>query len=440
MVVGGNGMELLFMTGCLIVLLLFFLAIGVPVAFSMGLVFVTGAVLFLSPAHLFRVAQITFSRGTEFLFVVAPLFILMANLLSFGGVSEDAFSAAQLWLGRCPGSLAVSSIIACALFGAVCGSSPATAATIGAVAIPEMLKRGYNKRIAVGCVAAGGTLGILIPPSVCFILYGIITETSIGALFVAGILPGILLAGLLSLYVMSIALIRPSWAPRVEGATWRMRFASLRGVLPFLMLFVLVMGSIYAGLATPTESASLGTTGAIIVVMIYRKLSWKHLKDSLLATTRVTSMFIFLIFGGVSFAFLLTALGIPLKLADALLALEVGPWVIMIFINVLYIILGCLMDPLGMLMITLPILFPAIVRLGFDPIWFGVIVTINCEIGMISPPVGFNLFVLKGVVPSGVTLNDIMRGSLPFVSILILGLVLISVFPEIALWLPSHLR
>jgi C4-dicarboxylate transporter, DctM subunit len=436
---GRNKMETWLLVLLLVGMLFFFLALGVPVAFSMGLVCIGGILLFLSPAHLFRIAQISYSRGTEFLFIVVPLFILMANVISFAGVGGDAFTAAQNWLGRLPGGLAVSTIMACTGFAAVCGSSPATAATIGAVSVPEMLKRGYDKKLATGCVAAGGTLGILIPPSVALILYGIITETSIGALFIAGILPGICLSALLSLYVMVVSSVRPSLAPSVEGVSWSKRLASLKRVGPILALSVIVLGSIYTGVATPTESASLGATAAIVIAAVHRSLSWKNLKEALLATVRVTSMVLFLIFGGVSFAFVLAALGIPIELSEALLKMKANPWLIMVLINLAYLVLGCIMDPLGIMIITLPILFPAVVALGFDPVWFGIIVTINTEIGMITPPVGFNLFVLKSVVPREVSLTDIILGSLPFVLVLIAGLVLILLFPQIALWLPSRL-
>jgi C4-dicarboxylate transporter, DctM subunit len=434
-----NEMEPWLMCVLFVVALLFFLAIGVPVAFSMGLVAVGGILVFLSPAHLYQIGQISFSKGTEFLFIVVPLFILMANVIAFTGVGEDAFTAAQMWLGRLPGGLGVSTVMACTGFAAVCGSSPATAATIGAVSIPEMLKRGYDKRLTVGCVAAGGTLGILIPPSIAFIIYGIITETSIGALFMAGILPGILLSALLSVYIMVLCMLRPHMAPGIGQVTWKGRWRSLKRVLPVSVLSIVVLGSIYTGIATPTESAALGATAAIIIAFIQGGLNWRILKEALLSTIRVTTMVMFLIFGGVAFAFVLAAVGIPMWFSEAILSLDVSPWMIIVLINVIYFILGCLMDPLGIMIITLPILFPAVVGLGFDPIWFGVVVTINTEIGMITPPVGFNLFVLKSVVPPEVKLSDIVMGSLPFVVVLCIGLALIMCFPAISTWLPSHL-
>jgi len=424
----------------LIVALFIFLAVGVPVAFSLGLTSIVGMLLFLSPVHLFQIAQISFTKGTEFLFIVAPLFILMANVISFAGVGHDVFTAAQLWLGRLPGGLAVSTIIASAGFASVSGSSPATAATIGAVAMPEMLRRGYNKRLAAGSIAAGGTLGILIPPSIALIMYGIITETSIGLLFIAGIFPGLCLAAFLSIFIMIVTKAKPSLAPKVETADWRKRLVSLWRVWPTMILSVTVLGSIYGGVATPTEAAGIGAFGAMVIALAYRKLTWNNLRDSLLATVRVTSMILFLIFGGVCFAFVLSSLGIPHRLAEFIVGLEVNRWVIMLLINALFIMMGCVMDPLGILIITLPVLFPIITKLGFDPIWFGIIVTINSEIGMITPPVGFNLFVLKGVVPKEVSLGDIIRGAFPFVGILILGLLTLMLFPQLALWLPAQLK
>ena len=433
-------MEGLAVVVFLIVALFIFLAVGVPVAFSLGLTSIVGMLLFLSPVHLFQIAQISFTKGTEFLFIVAPLFILMANVISFAGVGHDVFTAAQLWLGRLPGGLAVSTIIASAGFASVSGSSPATAATIGAVAMPEMLRRGYNKRLAAGSIAAGGTLGILIPPSIALIMYGIITETSIGLLFIAGIFPGLCLAAFLSIFIMIVTKAKPSLAPKVETADWRKRLVSLWRVWPTLLLSVTVLGSIYGGVATPTEAAGIGAFGAMVIALAYRKLTWNNLRDSLLATVRVTSMILFLIFGGVCFAFVLSSLGIPHRLAEFIVGLEVNRWVIMLLINALFIMMGCVMDPLGILIITLPVLFPIITKLGFDPIWFGIIVTINSEIGMITPPVGFNLFVLKGVVPKEVSLGDIIRGAFPFVGILILGLLTLMLFPQLALWLPAQLK
>lgn len=270
-------------------------------------------------------------------------------------------------------------------------------------------------------------------------MYGIITETSIGLLFIAGIFPGLCLAAYLSIYIMIVTKLKPSLAPALETVGWRERFVSLGRVWPILLLSLSVLGSIYGGIATPTEAAAIGAFGSMVIALLYGKLTWKHMEESLLATVRVTSMILFLIFGGVSFAFVLSALGIPHQLAEFIVGLEVNRWVIILLINGIYIIMGCVMDPLGILIITLPMLFPVVTELGFDPIWFGIIVTINSEIGMITPPVGFNLFVLKSVVPPEVSLGDIIQGALPFVGVLVLGMITLMFFPEIALWLPAHL-
>jgi C4-dicarboxylate transporter DctM subunit len=421
-------------------LLMVLIGFGVPVAFALGLVGATVAFL-VSPAHLAEMGNIAFDTGTNFVFLAVPLFILMAELLSSARFSAQLFEAASRWLNRIPGALAIASVAACAGFGTICGSSAATAATIGRPAIPEMLNRGYNKRLSVGAVAAGGTLGILIPPSISMIIYGIVTEVSIGQLYLAGIVPGILMMFLLGGSIALAVWLRPGLAPRGDTFTWAECLRSLRGVWPVVVLALVVIVPIYTGIATATEAAALGAAGSIVLAGFSGRLTWHELGGALARTAQITSMIMFLLIGGFMLGFVLSALGIPQALSKYVVSLGgVNPWLVLILINVLFFLLGRAFDPTTIMVITMPVLFPVVVALGFDPVWFGIIITINCEIDNILPPDGINLLVLKSIAPEGVSMNDVILGSAPFVLVLILGMAIIMVFPELALWLPRKLK
>jgi C4-dicarboxylate transporter DctM subunit len=422
-----------------VAVLLLLMTTGTPVAVALGLIGVVGTLYVATPAQLVRLAQIAFTRSSDFVFIVIPLFILMGDLLAAGKTGDDLFSAAQKWLNWLPGSLAVSTIFACAAFGAVCGSSPVTAATIGSVAVPQMWSKGYDRRLALGATASGGTLGIMIPPSVAFILYGIITETSVGQLFIAGIIPGIVLAVMLSLTVVLMVLRRPDLAPATAHVTWSERWQSLGKVWPTAILSVVVLGSIYTGVATPTEAAAIGAGGAITAGLLQRRLTWAGFSRSILGCVKTTSMLMLLLVSGLFASFVLTRLGVPQSFATFLTSLPVSPWVILVLINLLLGIFGMLLDPLSILVITLPIFFPAVVKLGYDPIWFGVIMTLNTEIAAITPPVGFNLFILKAVIP-GAEMLEVIRGSLIFIIPLAAGIALLMLVPDLALVLPRLMR
>jgi C4-dicarboxylate transporter DctM subunit len=420
-------------------ILMVLIGFGVPVAFALGLV--GAAVAFLvSPAHLAEMGNIAFDTGTSFVFLAVPLFILMAELLSSARFSAQLFEAASRWLNRIPGSLAIASVVACAGFGTICGSSAATAATIGRPAIPEMINRGYNKRLSVGAVAAGGTLGILIPPSIAMIIYGIVTEVSIGKLYLAGIVPGILMTILLGGAIALVAWLRPELAPKGESFTWTERLRALRDTWPVVSLALLVIVPIYTGIATATEAAALGAAGSIVLARVSGRLTWHEFGRALTRTAQVTCMIMFLLIGGFTLGFVLSALGVPQAMSKYIVSLGANPWSVMIMINVVFFLLGRALDPTTIMVITMPVLFPVVVALGFDPVWFGIIITINCEIDNILPPDGINLMVLKSIAPEGVTMNDVLMGSAPFVLVLILGMAMIMVFPELALWLPRQLR
>jgi C4-dicarboxylate transporter DctM subunit len=422
----------------IVILLILIIGTGTPIGFGLGFLGLIGMVSFLDIGNLYQIAEIAANTGTNLFMITLPLFILMAEIVSFSGVGDDMYTAAHNWFSWLPGGLAISSIATCTGFAAICGSSPATAATIGMISIPEMIKRGYSRYLAVGSIAAGGTLGILIPPSITMIIYGVITEVSIGKLFIAGIVPGIILAAILSTAIAFAVKIKPDLAPHVEGITWKERLSSLKRVWAFIVLAISIIGTIYAGIATPTESAAIGATFAIIIALIYQRLTIKSLHGAVVRTVAVTAMIMFLILGGNTLAFLLSTLTIPQYITELITSLEVSRWIIMITINIVLIIMGCLLDPMAIMVISLPILFPIVTKLGFDPVWFGVIVTINVEIGMITPPVGLNLFILKGAIP-GISMKEIVMGSLPFVLLLIIGLAVVMVFPSLATWLPGRM-
>jgi C4-dicarboxylate transporter DctM subunit len=427
------------LTIILFAILIILLGFGVRIAFCLGIIGVAGILTFLEPSVLYQVAEVAADTGTNIFLITLPLFILMAEVVSFSGVGDDMYSAAHAWLSWLPGGLAISSIATCTGFAAICGSSPATAASVGLVSVPEMIKRGYDKRLAVGAVSVGGTLGILIPPSNTMIIYGLITETSIGKLFMAGIIPGIVLSLILCSAIAIAVTVKPELAPRIKGVSWRNRFSSLKSIWAFVVLVISIMGSIYLGVATPEESAAIGATTAIIIAVAYRRLTIKGMHGALLRTVSVTAMIMFMVLGGNVFAFMLSTLGIPQYLTNLIVGMDVSPWAVMILINMVFLILGCLLDPMSIMVICLPILFPIVTKLGFDPVWFGIIITINIEMGMITPPFGLNLFILKATLRDYTTMEDIVRGSLPFVLLLMVGLAVIMLFPSLATWLPGRM-
>jgi C4-dicarboxylate transporter DctM subunit len=403
------------------------------------MVTVAGIVAFVSPGALSQLPSAAFTLSSNFILVVVPMFILMGEVLSATGIGAALFRAAELWFRRLPGALAIATVWACAGFGSVCGSSPVTASTIGAMAVPQMMQRGYHAMLALGSTAAGGTLGILIPPSISMVVYGVITDTSVGHLFMAGIVPGILLAALMSVTIVVWVWIKPDWAPAVrEVPTRKEKWVALFAVLPVLVLTFIVIGSIYSGAATPTEAGAVGAAGALAIALFMRRLTMQVLWVSLQKTIRTTAMFLLLLSGGVFSSYLLARLGIPQAVSDFMTGLPLPPWAIMVIINLTLLILGTFMDAGSMVVIVIPIFLKTILSLGYDPVWFGIVVVIQSEIAAISPPVGFNLFVLKSVVP-GVSDNDVSNGAMIFVIPMLAAIAILTIFPEIALFLPRML-
>ncbi|MBL8837676.1 MAG: TRAP transporter large permease [Alphaproteobacteria bacterium] len=372
----------------------------------------------------------------NFILVSIPLYILMGELLVRGGVTERMYVALADWLHPLPGSLLHTNIAASTLFASISGSSVATAATIGTVALPSFRKRGYEEKWVLGSVASGATLGILIPPSINMIIYGAITSTSIGALFAAGFVPGLLLAAMFSGLIVVAAILKPSIVGRREAAPpLRERIGRLKDLLPPVFIFLTVMGSIYAGWATPTEAAAVGVVASFVLVAATGNLSLVMLKQSLLATTSVSAMMLLILIAAFYLNFIIGVLGVPAMVSGFIAGFDVAAWQMILLLTILYLILGCFMDSLAMMIATIPIVMPVVTSLGYDPVWFGIYLVIMCELALITPPVGMNLYVVQGVRGQG-TVAEVISGVTPFL-ICLLGLTaLITAFPEIVMWLP----
>ena len=418
-------------------LLLLLLVMGLPVAFSLGMAGVAGMLLFMGgDGALAQLPIIGYKSLDDFVLTAVPLYILMSQILLTGKVGNDLFELANKWLRHLPGGLGIATVMACAVFAAITGSSVACAVTIGAIAIPEMLSRGYERSLVLGAVAAGGTLGILIPPSIPMILYGAITDESIGKLFMSGVVPGAILT---VLFIM-IVVYRSRNLPREAAASWDERVSALKKSFWGLLLPVIVVGGIYTGIFTPTEAAGIGTVYSLIITFgIYRTLSLKDMPEILEDTIKTTCMIFAIMIGASLFGFVLTILDAPQALTNFVVDMQTNRWVIFVAINILLLFLGCILESVSIIFITLPILFPLIVRLGFDPIWFNVVMLINLELALITPPVGMNLFVLQGISPDS-KMTQIIKGVIPFGAVMALEILLLCFFPEIATWLPSVVK
>jgi C4-dicarboxylate transporter, DctM subunit len=434
------------------------MALGIPVAFALGLTAMISVTLFLTPAQFGYFADFVFSSLNNFSLLAIPLFVLMGAIFGQSKASRDLLEAAQVWIGRLLGGLAMSSVVACSLFAALTGSSPATSAAIGRIAIPEMQRRGYPNRVATGAIVAGGTLGILIPPSVTLILYGIATETSIGRLFLAGVVPGILVTLLFCVWILiAMVLYRRNAASAQpvdagegveeasqvvagpESYSWKHRFVMLVKVIPFLALIVGVLSVLYLGIATPSEAAAVGALFALILVgVLYRSVSPRSLIHIALETTRTSTMILMIVAFSAVLGQILSFLDVPQELAQMIAALEVNRWIVFVGMNLLFLFLGFFIPPVAIILITMPVLFPVITELGFDPIWFGIVMTLNMEMGLITPPVGLNLYVVQGIAPD-IQLRDILIGALPYVGVLAFGILILALFPGLVTWLPTYL-
>ena len=412
----------------------------VPMAFAMGIVGFVGVAYKLNfNVAAAMIAQVTYETGLSYSLSVIPLFILMGNFVAHARMSDELYHAAYCFLGHRRGGLAMSTVVACAGFGAICGSSIATAATFTKVAYPSMRKYGYKDTLAAGSIAAGGTLGILIPPSVIMVIYGIMTETSIGKLFAAGIIPGLLATVLLCFAVVWITWRDPEAGPPAEPHSWSERLEALKHVWAVIVLFVLVIGGIYVGAFTATEGAGIGAGGAFLFALARRVLTWKMLIDVLIESARTTSMLFMILIGALLFANFVNYTTMPADLRGFVTQFNVHPTLVIAAICLIYIVLGTAMEELSMILLTVPLFFPVITGLGYDPIWFGILVVIVVQIGMISPPVGMNIFVVKNLIRH-LSIADVFRGVTPFTFALVALLALIVAFPGLATWLPGFMR
>jgi C4-dicarboxylate transporter DctM subunit len=417
--------------------LLALMIVGVPIAYSLGSLAIGLGILFTGPRIFYLFGTLAFGKVNSFALVAVPLFIFMAEIILVSGAAKDAFEALDKWLSGLPAGLAIASQFACTLFAAVSGASTATTAVIGGMAVPEMVDRGYDKRLATGSIAAGGALGVLIPPSILLILYGVIAEESIGQLFIGGIVPGILLMMLRVAYFIMRVSLDPMKAPREKDYTWDERFRVLWRILPLVALAILMFGALYSGVATPSEVAGVGCFASILIAAAYRRMTWHFFKEALEKTARTTCFVIWILVAAASFGYVLSFLNVPQSLVNWTLSLEVSPYIILTAVNLLLFLLGCIMDPAAIIMVTVPILAPLMQSLGFDLIWFGVMFVVNMELAEITPPLGLNLYIMKSVAPPGITLNDIIIGSIPFMILDIIGLILVIIWPQLILWLPS---
>ncbi len=422
--------------GCLLGLL----ALGLPLAFAFGGIAVIFSVVLWGPQALVLLPVNALEDSTSFILIAVPLFVFMANVLEKSGVAEDLYSMMYRWMGRLRGGLAVGTVIICAIFAAMAGLSGVATITMGLIALPSMLKRGYDKRMAVGCISAGGTLGILIPPSIMMILYAFLCEESVGKLFIAGILPGILLTVIFSVYIAIRCWLKPAMGPPIEErVSWAEKLRSMKALVLPLALIVAVLGAIYSGICTPTEAAAVGALGAVICALANRRLTREVMGSALTRTMMITSMVIWILIGASAFTRIYTAAGAPDLLNSIISGLHVSPWVMIGFMMLVFFILGMFMDPAGIIMICTPVFIPIVRMLGFDTIWFGILFVINMEMGYITPPFGFNLFYMKAIVPKEVSMLDIYRSIIPFVLLELICLVIVMIFPELATWLPGRM-
>jgi len=427
--------------GIAVMILLFILIfLGMPIGFAMCLTGFLGMVLvYHDPLPALRNLGLNaYAQSANYFYTVGPLFILMGQLAFYSGISHDLFETASKWLGRMRGGIAISSVSGCAGFSAVCGDSLATAVTMGTLAIPEMKKKEYSMRLATACLAAGGTLGILIPPSVGFIFYAIVTEVSIGQLFIAGLIPGLIMTALFIAAIWIIAKINPDIAPPGTSSSLKEKISSLKGIVGMLALFVLILGGILGGFFSPVEGGSIGCVGAFTLSLIRRRLKWKTFIQSLDETLDITAKLLMILIGVGILGYFLAATRLPMAMAEFVTNLDINRYVILIIILLFFILMGCLLNVIPMILLVLPTIFPMIIALGFDPVWFGVICVITMEMGQITPPIGVSVFAIGSVAPD-VPMEEIFKGIVPFFLCMVICVVFLILFPRLATFLPEIL-
>ncbi len=418
---------------------LLLMAAGLPLVFSLGSAAIIGTYFLWGPEALYALGIKTFSTATSFVLLAIPMFIFMGSMLERSGLAGDLYDMMKKWFGGINGGLAVGTILVCTIFAALVGVSGAATVTMGLVALPSMLAAKYSKGLSIGSIAGGGALGVLIPPSVLMIVLGLYANVSVGMLFMGGITAGLVIVVLFILYILIACAIWPEMGPALpmtERATWPEKLAALKAVILPIMLVALVLGTIVGGVATPSEAAGIGAAGAMLCALAYGKLTWTAVKESSLITLRLTCMVMWIVFAASMFTALYAAVGADQLVRDALSYIPGGKWGTIIGMQIIWIIMGCFLDPIGIMLLTVPLFFPIVVQLGFDPVWFGVLFVVNMEMAFLTPPFGFNLFYMRSVAPKGVTMLDIYKAVLPFIALQFVALILMIIFPELITWLP----
>jgi len=435
-------MSIELLTALFFLSLLIFLAMGLPLSFVLGGVSVIFLYFTWGPESFYMVASQTWGAMNKFTLVAVPLFILMAMILERSGVAKDLYEMMYLWFGRVGGGLAIGTVVICAIFSAMCGISGAAVVSMGTIALPSMLERNYDKELALGCINSGGGWGILIPPSVIMILYALITGESVGRLFAGGVFPGLLLLVLVSSYIAIRCYFQPHLGPALpieERGDWSRKLTALKAVILPIIIVLMVLGSIIGGITTPTEAAAMGVLGAIISALVYRQFSWIMVREAALRTLRLTGMIMWILFGAYCFSAAYHGMGANQLIENMMQHIPGGRWGTIIFIQFIIFLLAMVLDPAGIMMICIPVFLPVVKALGFDPLWFGILFVINMEIGYMTPPFGFNLFYLKGIVPPNITMGDIYRSVIPYTLVELTGMIFVMIFPQIAIWLPNKL-
>ena len=418
-----------------ILCLFVFMMLGVPIVYSLGFTSVFTALLFFGPSSLYKVGMSPFSTLFNLGWTPLPLFVLLGAILAESGMGRDLFQAAAAWLSRLRGGLVVAGIIGEAMLAATLGTSAASIIVVGNVAVPEFEKQGYDKGFSLGALLAGGVLGPLIPPSATMIIYAVLTNVSLGRLFIAGIIPGLILVFFLSVPAVLMCYINPRLAPLPHSVSWKERFTSLKGIWAVALVMLCIIGAIYFGIATPTETAGVGSFFVLILGIAVFRLRWAGLRRALIEAATVNGLILFIIIGASFFTYVIGSTNVASHLQDFVVSGDISPWKVIVIINLILLFLGCLIDPITITLLTIPIFVPLIINLGFDPVWFGVVFVVNTQIGLITPPMGTDLFAVKTIfnIPTGV----IIRGVVPFLVFELCFLALISAFPQISLWLPD---
>ena len=421
--------------------LLLFVMLGTPLAFALGGISVIFLYAEMGDLGFYLLASKMWETMQSPTLMAIPLFVFMAILLEKSGVANDLYDMMHEWWGGLRGGLAIGTVLICVIFAAMSGISGAAVVTMGTIALPKMLERGYDKKLALGAINAGGGWGILIPPSILMVLYSLLSEVSVGRLFAAGVGPGILLFVLVSIYIGVRCWLQPELGPSLppeERASWSRKFASLKSVILPILIVVIVLGAIFGGFATPTEAAAIGVFGAMVATLINRQLSWKVIHEASISTLKLTALVMWILFAAHAFSTAYTALGAQSLIQNLMAYIPGGKWGALAFMLFVLFLFGMVLDPVGIMLITLPVFLPVVQAAGFDPVWFGILFIIMMEVGYMTPPFGFNLFYLKGVAPPDVTMGDIYRSVIPYVLVTLVGLFLIILIPGIALWLPDY--